>query len=43
MTTGIGARFSIKHVICVFKTKVFLQKLVLTTYSHYIGVFESEF
>ena len=34
---SIGARFNIKHVICVFKTKGFcLQKSVLTTIVTYI-------
>ena len=44
VTAGIRARFNIKHVICVFKTKIFfLQKSVFTTYSHlYIGVFKSK-
>jgi hypothetical protein len=27
MTTGIKARFSTKHVICVFKTKAFVKNL----------------
>jgi hypothetical protein len=27
VTTGIGARFNIKHVICVFKTKAFVKNL----------------
>jgi hypothetical protein len=27
MTIGIGGRFNIKHVICVFKTKAFVKNL----------------
>jgi hypothetical protein len=27
MTTGIGARFNIKHVIYIFKTKAFVENL----------------
>jgi hypothetical protein len=35
ITAGIGAKFNIKHVICVFRNKRFyFLKLVLTTYSH---------
>jgi hypothetical protein len=39
VTAGIGARFNIKHVICVFKTKIFFYKISFPTYSYiYIGL-----